>query len=135
MNFCELNIGDGFEETRVVDSQSVLDFAAVSGDNNPLHIDEEFAAGTLFKKRIAHGMLLVSYISAILGMKFPGRGTIYMQQEIKFMRPVFVGDSVKIRVEVAEKYPEKNRVKLTTTVFTHEGKEAVIGAALVKLEK
>ena len=134
MLFAELNVGDSYEEKRFVSSADVSTFAEISGDKNPLHLSDEFAAKSIFKKRVAHGMLLSGYISAVLGMKFPGSGTIYLQQSLKFMRPVFVDEEVTIRVTVLEKRPEKNRVLLNTEVLAADGKASILGEALVKLE-
>ncbi|MFA6537891.1 MAG: MaoC family dehydratase [Negativicutes bacterium] len=133
--FSELKIGDCYEEKRIVSSEDVNIFAKISGDKNPLHLSDEFAAQSIFKKRVAHGMLLSGYISAVIGMKFPGPGTIYLQQNLKFMRPVFVDTEVIIRVTVLEKRPEKNRVLLNTEVLTADGKASILGEALVKLER
>ncbi|MFA6074488.1 MAG: MaoC family dehydratase [Negativicutes bacterium] len=135
MLFSELKIGDCYEEKRIVSSEDVNIFAKISGDKNPLHLSDEFAAQSIFKKRVAHGMLLSGYISAVIGMKFPGPGTIYLQQNLKFMRPVFVDTEVIIRVTVLEKRPEKNRVLLNTEVLTADGKASILGEALVKLER
>ena len=132
--FSEINIGDSYEESRFVSSVAVNTFAEISGDKNPLHLSDEFAAKSIFKKRVAHGMLVSGYISAVLGMKFPGAGTIYLQQSLKFMRPVFVDEEVTIRVTVLEKRPEKNRLLLSTEVLAADGKVAIVGEALVKLE-
>ncbi len=132
--FSEINIGDSYEESRFVSSAAVNTFAEISGDKNPLHLSDEFAAKSIFKKRVAHGMLVSGYISAVLGMKFPGAGTIYLQQSLKFMRPVFVDEEVTVRVTVLEKRPEKNRLLLSTEVLSADGKAAIVGEALVKLE-
>lgn len=134
MLFSELKVGDVYEEKKMVSRADVVKFAEISGDKNPLHLDEQFAATTIFKRCIAHGMLLSGFISAAVGMKFPGAGTIYLQQSLKFMRPVFIDDEVSIRITVLDKRPEKKRVLLNTEVFTADGKTAIEGEALVKLE-
>ena len=97
----------------VTDADITL-FAGVSGDTNPVHLDDEFAATSRFGQRIAHGMLTASYISTVLGTRLPGPGCIYLGQQLKFMNPVKVGDTVRARVTVEELMPEKNRARLKT---------------------
>lgn len=93
---------------KTVTEADLANFAGVSTDFNPLHMDEEFAAGTRFKGRIAHGMLSGAYLSAILGMQLPGPGAVYLEQSIRFRAPVRIGDRLRSRVEVTELMPEKN---------------------------
>jgi 3-hydroxybutyryl-CoA dehydratase len=106
----------------------------VSGDFNPAHINEPYAQGTFFKTRIAHGMLCAGFISAVIAMKLPGPGTIYIRQELNFRAPVRIGDTVTARVEVIEKL-EKNRVKLKTTCVNQEGTLVLDGEAVVSPPK
>ena len=134
MTFSSINVGDIYEEKRVVTSEAVETFARLTGDNNPLHLDEAFAAKSIFKKRVAHGLLVVSYISAILGMRFPGPGTIYMRQDSKFMAPVYIGEEIIIKVVVKEKITEKHRLVLVTQIFKDDGKLAVDGEVMVKFD-
>ncbi len=103
-------------------------FAGVSGDTNPVHLDDEFAKSTMFGARIAHGMLSASFISAIFGTKLPGPGCIYLAQSLKFKAPVKVGDTVVVRVTIVELIPEKQRV-LFDTVCTVAGKPVLEGQA------
>jgi 3-hydroxybutyryl-CoA dehydratase len=131
MKYIEINVGDTFEQNFIVTDDKVRGFAAVSGDDNPLHIDEEFAKNTRFGKRIAHGMLIASFISKVLGRDFPGDGTIYVSQEVRFKRPVFIDDTVTVKIEVLEKKDEKNRIILSTDVYNSEGKKVVEGKAEV----
>lgn len=93
---------------KTVTEADLANFAGVSTDFNPLHMDEEFAAGTRFKGRIAHGMLSGAYLSAILGMQLPGPGAVYLEQSIRFRAPVRIGDRLRSRVEVTALMPEKN---------------------------
>jgi 3-hydroxybutyryl-CoA dehydratase len=95
-----LGVGQAAERSRVVTSADLEAFAAVTGDDNPLHLDEAFAAATSFRGRIAHGMLMAGYISAVLGADLPGHGSIYISQTLKFRRPVSVNDLVNARAEV-----------------------------------
>lgn len=110
----ELKVGMTASHEHVVTAQDVEAFAAVSGDHNPVHLDEAYAKTTRFKGRIAHGMLVASYISTVLAAKLPGPGTIYLGQTLTFKAPVRLGDKVDVRVTVSEVVPEKNRAILKT---------------------
>ena len=103
----ELNVGDAAEFSKTVSEAYVYLFAGVTGDLNPAHINEAYAQKTFFKTRIAHGMLSAGFISAVLGNQLPGPGTIYIRQELNFLAPVRIGDTVTARVEVIEKITEK----------------------------
>lgn len=127
-------VGDFFEKDFYIDYETGKQFAAVSTDCNPIHIDEEVASKSRFGKRIAHGMLIGSYISAILGNDFPGNGTVYMKQDLTFRAPVYYESTVKVRVEISEIIPEKNRFILTTQAFDEAGKLLVDGHAMVLKE-
>ncbi|QIT57336.1 MaoC family dehydratase [Aquisalimonas sp. 2447] len=99
---------------KTVTEADLANFAGVSTDFNPVHMDEEFAAGTRFQGRIAHGLLSGAYISAVLGMQLPGPGAIYLEQSFRFRAPVRIGDRVVSRAEVTELMPEKHIVTLRT---------------------
>jgi 3-hydroxybutyryl-CoA dehydratase len=105
-------------------------FAGISGDTNPVHINEEFAAGTMFSGRIAHGMLTASFISTVIGTKLPGPGAIYLSQSLRFKAPVRVGDTLWARATVTELVPEKRRASLATTVTVRD-KIVLEGEAVV----
>ncbi|SEL02420.1 Acyl dehydratase [Atopomonas hussainii] len=126
----QLDIGQRAELLRSVSERDVQLFAAVSGDNNPVHLDAEYAASTLFKEQIAHGMFSGALISAAIACQLPGPGTIYLGQHLKFTRPVKLGDTLKVELEVLEKLP-KGRVKLATRVFNQLGEQVVDGEAEV----
>lgn len=126
----ELNAGDTASASHVVTERDLILFATVSGDVNPVHLDEEFAAATPLKGRIAHGMLSGALISAAIACELPGPGTIYIGQEMSFLRPVRLGDEIRIELEVLEKLP-KNRLKIATQVINQEGKKVVDGVATV----
>ncbi|MGL6040898.1 MAG: MaoC family dehydratase [Deefgea sp.] len=128
--FNELAIGDFDEYRKTVTETDVVLFAGLTGDNNPMHIDEEFASQTRFGGRIIHGMLTASFLSSVIGMKMPGPGCIYMGQNIKFLKPVHIGETVTARATVAEIYPEKQRIKLLTECFVR-GVLVLTGDALV----
>jgi acyl dehydratase len=126
----ELNLGDSARFSHQVEERDLLLFAAVSGDVNPVHLDEEFAAATPFKGRIAHGMFSGALISAAVALELPGPGTIYIGQEMSFLRPVRLGDTVTVELEILEKLP-KNRVRIATRVLNQDGKKVVDGVATI----
>ena len=126
----EIQIGDAAEFAKTVTESDVYLYAGVTGDLNPAHINEAYAKETYFKTRIAHGMLSGGFISAVLGTKLPGPGTIYISQLLEFKAPVRINDTVTARVEVIEKL-EKNRLKFRTTCANQDGTLLVDGHALV----
>ncbi|AQZ95894.1 MaoC/PaaZ C-terminal domain-containing protein [Halopseudomonas phragmitis] len=126
----ELTVGDKAHVSHSVSERDLTLFAAVSGDVNPVHLDEAFAAATPFKGRIAHGMFSGALISAAIACELPGPGSIYIGQELSFMRPVRLGDSLRVELEILEKLP-KNRVKIATRVFNQDDKQVVDGVATV----
>jgi 3-hydroxybutyryl-CoA dehydratase len=110
----DLKVGMSAAYGRTVSEADILMFAGVSGDSNPVHVDEEFAASSMFGERIAHGMLSAAYISTVFGTRLPGPGCIYLSQTLKFKAPVKVGDTVVARVTVTEMIPEKRRAIFDT---------------------
>ena len=130
----DLAVGDSAERAFTVGEDDITAFAAVSGDNNPVHLDEAFAQGTAFKGRIAHGMLSAAYISAVLGNDLPGPGSIYLSQSLRFKRPVRIGDTVTVRVSVAEIEPRTARVTLSTICLVN-GKTVLEGEAGVMVPR
>jgi len=127
----QIKVGDAEEFAKTVTDADVVLFAGVTGDLNPAHLNEPFAAGTFFKGRIAHGMLSAGFISAVIGTKLPGPGAIYMSQSLRFTAPVRIGDTITARAEVIEVIEEKNRVKLSTTCTNQDGTVVLDGEALV----
>ena len=127
----QIKVGDTAEFTKTVSESDVYLFAGITGDFNPAHINQEYASGTFFKERIAHGMLAASLISTILGTILPGPGTIYLRQEVNFTAPVRFGDTVTARVEVTQMDVDKNRLTLETTCVNQKGKQVIDGQALV----
>jgi 3-hydroxybutyryl-CoA dehydratase len=123
--------GDGFRFERFISSADVQKFAETVGDLNPVHLDEEFAEKSFFKKRIVHGAFLGGLISKVLGMDFPGQGTIYISQTSVFKRPVYVDSSVTVEVKVTDVLPEERRLVLDTTILNAEGKVCMTGSATV----
>ena len=130
----DLSLGQSAEISHTVTDADIRAFAAVSGDNNPVHLDEAYAAATPFKTRIAHGMLSAGYISAVLGTRLPGPGAIYISQTMNFKRPVRIGDEVTTKVSVAAIDSEKARVTLST-VCEVAGKVVVEGEAVVMVPR
>lgn len=125
------SVGDSYSSAKTIQAEDIELFAQVSGDDNPVHLDESFAAGTRFKRRIAHGMLSASLISAILGTKFPGPGTIYLGQSLKFLAPVYIGDTVHTTVVVESFDPVKGKMVLKTICANQDGVEVISGQAEV----
>jgi len=131
----EIRVGDTSGFTKTVSESDIYLYAGITGDTNPAHIDEEYAKGTFFKTRVAHGMLSAGFISTVLGNKLPGAGTIYVKQELTFTAPVHMGDTITARVEVIEVMPEKNRVRLRTYCVNQDGTTILDGEALVSPPK
>ena len=127
----QLNIGEKANLIKQITESDILRFSEISGDKNPIHIDEEYASKTRFKGRIAHGMLTASLISAVIGTRLPGPGNIYMSQSLEFKAPVKPGDVIQAEVEVTERIPEKNRVRLKTLCRNQNGTVVIDGEAVV----
>jgi len=125
----ELKIGDSAQITKSITEDIVNDFARVTGDTNPVHTDPAYAEKTIFKGRIAHGVYSLGLFSTIMGNILPGYGTIYLSQEVKFLAPVKIGDTIIAKVEIVELVPERNRVKFRTTCTNQDGKLVVDGVA------
>jgi 3-hydroxybutyryl-CoA dehydratase len=130
-SFEDIRIGDKASFSKTISEADVYGFAGITGDFNPVHVNAEFAAGSRFKQRIAHGMLSASLISTVLGTDLPGINTIYLSQEVKFTAPVFLGDTLTAEAEVVEKVENKNILILKTTVVNQDGKLVVDGQARV----
>ena len=124
----ELQVGMSSSFAKTITDADILMFAGVSGDTNPVHLNEEFAGGTPFKGRIAHGMLTGSLISTALGTKLPGAGCVYLSQTMKFLAPVRAGETVRAVVTVKEIEAEKRRVTMET-VCRVGGKDVLVGEA------
>lgn len=135
MDFSILQVGQEYETTFTVTDEMVRTFAEITGDKNPVHLDGEYAKNTRFGRRICHGMLVASLISKVLGMDFPGPGTILVRQQLTYRAPVFVGETVKVHVRVIEKREEKKRAILQTNVLKMDGSVAVEGQAEVLIER
>lgn len=131
----ELRVGETAEFTKTVSESDVYLYAGITGDANPAHLNEEYAKKTFFKTRVAHGMLSAGFISTVLGNQLPGAGTIYIKQEVNFMAPVHMGDTITARAEVLEINKEDNRVKLRTSCVNQDGTTVIDGEAVVSPPK
>lgn len=134
LRYEDIKIGDVAEVSKTITEYDVYAFAGITGDFNPVHVNKEFAEKTMFKGQIAHGMLTASFISTVLGTKLPAENTIYLGQNIKFLAPVRLGDTITARVEVVEKRDDKHIIKLKTQVFNQKG-ELVVDGDAVTLKK
>ena len=132
--FEDLSEGQSAEMTRVASAAVVEAFAEVSGDVNPIHLDEAYAKTTSFGGRIAHGALAAAYISAVIGAKLPGPGAVFLTQSLRFRRPVRLGDAVTARVTIKQLIPQRAHAILTT-VCEANGKTVVDGEALVMVPR
>jgi 3-hydroxybutyryl-CoA dehydratase len=132
-SYDELRVGDAAEMAKTVTETDIALFAGVTGDFNPVHIDAVAAEKSMFGARIAHGMLSAGFISAVLGMRLPGPGSIYLSQTLRFTKPVRIGDTITARVEVVELMP-KRRVRLATACRNQHGEMVVEGEAVVMVE-
>ena len=131
----QLRVGDTAQFSKTVSETDVYLFAGVSGDFNPAHINEQYASGTYFGKRIAHGLLSAGFLSAVLANQLPGPGTIFLSLSIRFQAPVFIGDTITARSEVAQINSEKHRVTMNLTCINQEEKQVLEGEAVLSPPK
>ena len=127
----QLKVGDAASFAKTVSESDIYLYAGITGDFNPAHVNEAYAKGTFFKTRIAHGLLTAGFISAILANQLPGPGTIYLKQDLSFLAPVHIGDTITARVEIIELITEKKRVRLKTTCSNQDGVVVLSGEATV----
>jgi len=130
-SFESIKVGDSATFSKTITEADVCAFAGITGDFNPVHIDAEAAKKSMFKQRIAHGMLGAGLISTVLGTKLPGPGTIYLGQEVTFKAPVFFGDTLTVECTVTEKKEGKNILRLSAVIKNQEGKEVITGVSTV----
>ena len=126
-----LNPGDKASRIQTISDEMIRSFANLTGDTNPVHLDEVYAAGTRFGRRIAHGMIAAGLISATLANDLPGPGTVYLSQTLQFKAPVYPGDTITTTVEVKNVRPDKPIVTLSTTCTNQENKVVLEGEAVV----
>lgn len=126
-----IKVGDVASLTKVISDRDILAFAEASGDRNPIHLDEAYAAGTQFGRRIAHGLLVAGLISAVLGTQLPGKGCVYLSQTLQFRYPVFIGDTITASVEVLRVRDDKPIVTLRTVCTNQHGQPVIEGEAVL----
>lgn len=131
----QLTIGDAAESRKTISESDVYLFAGVTGDFNPLHVDAEYAKTTPFGARVAHGPLTFSLCAGLLGTELPGLGTVAVSNQITYEAPVFIGDTIAVRVEVAELDPERNRATMAVTWRNQKGTQVASGSMVVKPPK
>lgn len=125
----ELSIGDSSEIKKLFSEQDVMDFAEITTDRNPAHIDKDYASKTMFKKQIVHGMFVGSLFSAIFGVQMPGLGSIYIKQSLKFTKPVYFGDEITAKVVVKELKYDRNRVVFDCVAVNQNDETVIVGEA------
>lgn len=131
----ELRVGETARFGKTISESDIYLYAGITGDQNPAHINESYARGTFFKTRIAHGMLCAGLISTVLGNRLPGCGTIYIRQELNFLAPVRIGDTITAQAEVTEIMSAENRVRLKTDCINQDGIQVIEGEAVVSPPK
>jgi len=126
-----MNIGQEYRESFRITAELISAFARVTREHNPIHLDEEYAKKTVFRTRVAQGMLLGGLLSGVLGTRFPGVGTIYLSQNLTFLRPAFIGDEITLCLTVREMLLEKNRLRLESEFVNQRGERVVRGETWV----
>lgn len=127
----KFKVGDSAEITKTITEADIQAFAEVTGDHNPIHLDDEFAKSTRFGRRIAHGMLTASLISSVLATKLPGEGSVYLGQSLQFVAPVFPGDQITARVTIKQMRDDKPILKLETICVNQHDETVIRGEATV----
>lgn len=130
--YADLKIGDKAHLSKTITDADVVLFAGLTGDFNPVHLDEEFAKDSLFERRVAHGVLGVGMISAVIGTDLPGINSIYLGQDLKFVSPVFIGDTLTAEVEIIKKRDDKKIITLKTIVRNQRDENVIEGEAVIK---
>lgn len=131
----DFTVGEFARRERTVTMEDIRTFASMTGDTNPVHLDEAYAAGTRFGGVIAHGLIAVSHLGAVLGTELPGIGAVYLGHELKFLAPVRPGDTITAVVTVNAWDAERRRIKVGTDVFNQDGVQVVAGEATLSMPK
>jgi 3-hydroxybutyryl-CoA dehydratase len=131
LTYGEIKIGAIETLSLVATNETVEHYARLTGDLNPVHLDEDYAARSFFKRRVVHGLLAAGLISAVMGTRLPGPGSIYLRQELDFKSPVFLGETITAKVQVLEKFDQQGKIKLRTWVENQDGRVVLDGSALV----
>ena len=127
----QISLGQVYETQFTVDHKRIAAFAEATGDDNPIHFDDEAASKSIFGRRVGQGMLTAGFLSGVFGTQFPGYGTVYLSQTVKFVRPVYLDETVTVRMKVLEVLADKNRIRVETTCLNPDGKEVLVGEAVV----
>ncbi len=127
----KIKVGDTAYFAKTISESDVVQYAGITGDVNPVIVDEEFAAKTHFKKPVVHGMLLASLFSNVVGTKLPGPGSVHVSYKVSFINPVYIGDTVEIKVEVVEIFKETNSVKMDVELMNQDGVQVMKGMGVV----
>jgi len=123
----EIQVGDTASVCKTITEVDVVNYAGIIGDFNSLHVNRDFAEKSMFGQRVAHGMLTASFISTVIGTCLPGNNALYISQEVKFVKPVFIGDTITVQAEVLEKIDAKRRIVLKTDVYNQKGEVVIAG--------
>jgi 3-hydroxybutyryl-CoA dehydratase len=135
LKYDDIRVGDEASISRTITEAHIVAFSGLTGDNNPIHVDAQHAAQSIFGERIAHGMLVAGLISAVLGTDLPGPNSIYLGQDLKFTAPVKIGDTVTVAVTVTDKRDDKKIIKLRTTAVNQRGEMVIDGTAVIKKDR
>ena len=130
VTYDEIQVGDKASFSKTISESDVYLFAGITGDFNELHVNQPAAEKSLFKSRVVHGCLADSLVSTVLGMKYPGKGTIFLEKSVSYLKPVYLGDTVTVELTVAEKR-ERGRVLFDVSYYNQDGTEVIKGTALV----
>ena len=131
LTYERIKVGDTAAQSLLVSDETVNHYARLVGDLNPVHLDEDYAARSFFRQRVGHGLLAAGLISAVLGTRLPGPGTIYLRQELDFKSPVFLGETITARVRILEKFDRQEKIRLRTWVESQGGRLVLDGSALI----
>jgi 3-hydroxybutyryl-CoA dehydratase len=131
----EIEIGETASVSKMISEADIVNFAGIIGDFNPIHVNPEYAKTTMFGERIAHGMLTASFISTLVGCCIPGINALYLSQEVKFVKPVKIGDTITATAKVTEKIDAKRRVIMETTITNQHGEVVITGKAVTMVMK
>ena len=131
----DFRVGERASSTKTITEADVTTFSGLIGDFNPIHVDAEYARKSRFGRRVAHGMFSGGLISAVLGNKLPGPGSIYLSQQIEFLAPVYIGDTITAAVEVTAWRPDKRIITLKTDCHNQDGKQVMTGQAVLLVER
>jgi len=130
--YSDIKVGDSSSFSKTITESDIVTYAGITGDYNPIHVNTEFAKESMFKERIAHGLLVSGFISTVVGYQLPGPNSIYLAQDLAFKAPVMIGDTVTAEATVIEKRDEKRIIKLKTTVTNQRGEIVIDGSAVMK---